>query len=70
MWICSKCKKGNQDTTSVCTCGAPRMWVCTTCETLNPYSVGICSICGAAKPAASQQQPVTWGKGFSGSMVT
>ena len=69
MWICSKCKKGNQDTTSVCTCGAPRMWVCATCETLNPYSAGICSICGAAKPAAATQQ-VTWGKGFGGSMVT
>ncbi len=58
--------------TSVCTCGAPRMWVCTTCETLNPYSVGICSICGAAKPAAPppQQQPANWGKGFGGDMVS
>ncbi|MBR3269315.1 MAG: hypothetical protein IKI58_11420 [Oscillospiraceae bacterium] len=69
MWICSKCKKGNQDITSFCTCGAERMWVCSTCETLNPVSAGICSVCGSQKPAIQPPQQTPAGNSFGGSMA-
>ena len=43
------------------------MWVCATCETLNPYTVGICPICGARKPAPQEQQ--SWNPNMAGSMT-
>jgi len=52
MWTCTKCRRGNQDNVSVCSCGAEHMWTCTTCETLNSFSSAFCSICHTKSPVA------------------